>query len=163
MPSHIDDAHRPTRQRSNTTFALWRRTRTDTNVQQQVDPTLSLSLDALIEALTPPAVPSLSHARALASTLSTHTPAPKLAILSPILAALCATESPVAIQAAGYDILAAYWDNTESAVFTTADRFACLSLFQDVRVRWLPDLWESRFKALVALIRSGSETTGMET
>lgn len=71
MPSTVEDANRPTRQRSNTTFTpfTWRRGRTDTVVAPPQETSVPLSLDALIEALTPPAVPSIHHARALASVL----------------------------------------------------------------------------------------------
>lgn len=94
--------------------------------------------------------------------LINYSPPPRLAILSPVLAGLCSADSPVSLQAAGYDILAAYWENTGSAVLTTADRLTCLSLFMDLTTPWNPELWESRFKALVALIHSGTETIGME-
>lgn len=165
MPPQIDDGHRPTRQRSNTTFApfSWRRGKTETAITPQTEPIPPLSLEALIEALTPPAVPSITHARALASSLSTQVPTPRLAILSPILATLCAADSPVSLQAAGYDILGAYWENSGSATLTTADRLACFSLFMDLSTPWSSDIWESRFKALVALIRSGTDTIGIET
>jgi tuberous sclerosis 2 len=164
MSPQIDDGNRPTRQRSNTTFAPfnWRRGKTDVTVPQQADAATPLSLEALIEALTPPAVPSITHARALAVSLSNQAPAPRIAIINPILAALCTSESPLSLQAAGYDILAAYWDNG-STTCTTADRLACFSLFPEISTGWSGDLWEPRFKALVALIRSGSETVGLES
>lgn len=166
MPPQLEDANRPTRQRSNTTFTPfnWRRGRTDTVVTPALEPSAPLSLDSLIEALTPPAVPSIHHARALASMLLTSdSPPPRLAILSPVLAGLCSADSPPSLQAAGYDILAAYWENSGSAVLSTADRLTCLSLFMDLSAPWASELWEARFKALVALIHSGSETVGMES
>ncbi|KAI0687610.1 hypothetical protein BC835DRAFT_1419805 [Cytidiella melzeri] len=165
MSPQVDDGHRPARQRSNTTFAPfnWRRGKTDTAVPQQVEPIPPLSLEALIEALTPPAVPSITHARALAALLSKQTSTPRLAVLSPILASLCSAESPSSLQAAGYDILAAYWENSGSVTLTTADRLVCFSLFMDLSIPWSSDLWEPRFKALVALIRSGVETFGVES
>ena len=166
MPSQLEDANRPTRQRSNTTFTpfTWRRGRTDTVVTPAPEPSTPLSLDALIEALTPPAVPSIHHARALAGVLLTNdTSPPRLAMISPVLAGLCSTDSPVSLQAAGYDILAAYWENSGSAVLTTADRLTCFSLFMDLGSPWTAELWEARFKALVALIHSGAETVGIES
>lgn len=66
------------------------------------------------------------------------------------------------MQAAGYDILAAYWENTGSAALTTADRLTCFSLFLDLSIPWTMELWEPRFKALVAIIHSGTETVGIE-
>ena len=68
----------------------------------------------------------------------------------------------MSLQAAGFDILAAYWENSGSVTLTTADRLTCLSLFMDLSVPWTPDLWEPRFKALLALIHSGTETVGIE-
>ncbi|KAI0087644.1 hypothetical protein BDY19DRAFT_240618 [Irpex rosettiformis] len=164
MSPQNDDGNRPIRQRSNTTFAAfnWRRGKTD-SAPQQTEPIPPLSLEALIEALTPPAVPSIAHARALASSLLTQAPTPKLAVLTPILAALCAAGSPVSLQVAGYDILAAFWDSASSATLTTADRLVCFSLFLDPSTPWTTELWEPRFKALISLIRSGAETVGIES
>ena len=122
-----------------------------------------LSLEALIEALTPPAVPSLSHARSLCTMLATHTPTPRYAVLSPIIASLSSAESPPLLQAAGYEILAAYWAHSGSAVLTTADRLSCLSLFFDPAVPWSLEVWEARFHALYAIIQSGAETVEMES
>ncbi|CCM02116.1 uncharacterized protein FIBRA_04193 [Fibroporia radiculosa] len=167
MSSKLDDVHRPARPRSNTsTFASfnWRRGRPDSASTPVPSPSAasSLPLEDLIEALTPPAVPSLSHARALAHALSAKNPNPKLAILSPILASLCSTNSPLSLQAAGYDVLAAYWENSGSSVLTTGDRLSCLALFLNPVVSWSQEVWEFRFKALVAIIQSGAETIGME-
>ncbi|OCH91323.1 hypothetical protein OBBRIDRAFT_753322 [Obba rivulosa] len=165
-PQH-DDTQRPSRQRSQTTLNPfhWRKGKPDVPPTPAAGPVVSpaLSLEALIEALTPPAVPSLNYARALSTTLSGRAPIPHLAILSPVLASLCSSESPVSLQAAGYDILAAYWENSGSAVLTTADRLSCLSLFLAPTIPWSQELWEPRFKALLALIQSGAETTGMES
>ncbi|KAH9948472.1 hypothetical protein B0H21DRAFT_690049 [Amylocystis lapponica] len=158
-PQH-DDTNRPTRQRSNTAFVFnWRIGRTDA-VSTPALPAAPLPLEALIEALTPPAVPSLSHARALSSALSGRTL--RLAILNPVLASLCSVDSPPSLQAAGYDILAAYWESSGSAVFTTADRLSCLSLFLDPVPHWSQELWEPRYRALKALIDSGAGTLGIE-
>lgn len=95
--------------------------------------------------------------------LATHTPSPRYAVLSPIIASLSSAESPPSLQAAGYDILAAYWAHSGSAVLTTADRLSCLSLFFDPAVPWSPEVWESRFRALFAIIQSGAETIEMES
>ena len=84
-------------------------------------------------------------------------------MLTPVLAGLCSAESPISLQAAGYDVLAAYWENSGSTVPSTADRLTCLSLFMNLATPWAADLWEPRFKALVALIQSGAETIGMES
>lgn len=166
MPPQIKDAGRTSRLRSNTTNFVpfnWRRGRTDpTSATAPISPP-TMPLEALIEALSPPAVPSLAHARALCSALANKAPNPNLAKINSLLASLCSSESPPALQAAGYDILAAYWENNGAAVLTTADRLSCLSLFLHPAVPWLPEVWESRFKALVAIIQSGAETVGMES
>ncbi|KAI0742732.1 hypothetical protein C8Q80DRAFT_1273348 [Daedaleopsis nitida] len=147
MSSYNDDAHRPTRPRASTntfTFGAWRRGRAETTAP--APPTVSppLQWEALIEALTPPAVPSLSYAKSLASALGTigaHSHPPRLATLHPVLATLCSTESPASLQTAGFDILAAFLERNGSSL----------------------DLWESRSKALDALINSGTQTIGLET
>ncbi|KAF5375351.1 hypothetical protein D9615_008025 [Tricholomella constricta] len=144
----------------------WRRARTETTSAPQVPPVAAaarpLSLDALIDALTPPAVPSLAHARALASALSSHSPLPRRAALNPVLASLCHADSPVAVQAAGYDVLSAYCENHEAAVLATADRLSYFSLFLGSFNSWGPDLWEPRFKALRSLTKYGVDVVGIE-
>ena len=142
MSSQQDDASRLIRPRANTSgfaFSGWRRGRPEVAPTPNPGPSTTvpiLPLEDLIEALTPPAVPSLNRARSLASALSAHTPAPKLAVLSPILASLCSKESPIPLQAAGYEILAAYWEKSSSAALSTADRLSCLSLFLNPTVPW---------------------------
>lgn len=163
--SHHNGDSRPSRPRANTgaftNFANWRRGR------PEVPPTIqdipSLSFEALVEALTPPAVPSLSYARALAVELPTHAPKPRLASLGPILGSLCAADSPPSLQAAGFDILASYWVNTKPEAITTADKLACLSLMLDLTQPWLPEIWEPRLKALLAFTHSGEQTIGVES
>ncbi|TFY57027.1 hypothetical protein EVJ58_g7277 [Rhodofomes roseus] len=95
--------------------------------------------------------------------LTAQTPSLHYAVLSPIVASLSSAESPPSLQAAGYEILAAYWKHSGAAVLTTADRLSCLSLFFDSAVPWSPEIWEARFNALVAIIQSGAETVEMES
>lgn len=163
------DTQNKTRTRANTTsfpsFA-WpgRRPRLD---PPSVVPAVSaqqeqLSLDSLIQSLTPPAVPSLTHARALASALSTQSPLPRRAVLNPVLASLCDVNSPVTLQAAGYDILSAYWENNEATTLATADRLSYFSLFLGSKLSWGMEIWEPRFKALRALTRYGIDVVGIE-
>ncbi|OJT12335.1 Tuberous sclerosis 2 protein -like protein [Trametes pubescens] len=164
MPSQNDDSQRPTRQRANTSaFPFGWRRKAETTTPAPPAISAPLQWEALIEVLTPPAVPSLSYAKSLATALGAldaHSPPPRLAALQPILASLCSSESPTPLQAAGYDILAAYLEGSGSAIITTADKLSCLSLFIDVP--WSQELWESRTKALSALIASGSHAVGME-
>ncbi|RDX44101.1 hypothetical protein OH76DRAFT_1389787 [Lentinus brumalis] len=168
MPSQNDDAHRPSRQRANTSafpFGNWRRGRAE-NAPTPAPPAVSqpIQFEALIEALTPPAVPSLTVARSLAAALGSigaHSPPPRLSILHPILFKLCSAESPAPLQAAGYDILTAFLEANGPSMVSTADRLSCLSLFVDAP--WSQELWEARSRALAALINSGSQTLGMET
>ena len=159
-----DDAPRPNRQRANTTTfgsPFWRRGKPEPPVAPPPNvPTLSF--DELLAELTPPRVPSLNHARALADVLITHSPRPRLTVLTPIVAALCAPDSPPALQAAGYDILASYWSNHGSFGLTTAEKLTSLSLLFNLTSPWLPDAWESRLKALSAFTSSGSDTVGVE-
>lgn len=165
------DTQTKARARANTTsFAsfAWpgRRPRPDPPSAAQAALSISqvqhLSLDSLIQTLTPPAVPSLAHARALASTLSTQSPLPSRAALNPILASLCDVNSPVAVQAAGFDILAAYLENNEASVLAMADRISYFALFLGFKTAWGLELWEPRFKALRALTKYGTDIVGNE-
>ncbi|KAF8151973.1 hypothetical protein K438DRAFT_1864862 [Mycena galopus ATCC 62051] len=108
-------------------------------------------------------IPSLAYARSLATGLSTHSPIPRHAVLNPILATLCAGDSPVAFQCAGFEILSAYFENPEAVGLGTSDRVSYFSLFLvPATVSWGTEIWEPRFKALRALTRSGAETLGIE-
>ncbi|KAF9561584.1 hypothetical protein CPC08DRAFT_707254 [Agrocybe pediades] len=120
------------------------------------------SLEALIQALSPPAVPSLNHARNLATLLLNSSPLPRRELLNPILNALCNdTKFPPSIQAAGYDIMSSYWENHESLPLTIPERLSYLSLFLG-NTEWGMELWEPKFKALRSLTRYGTEITGIE-
>ncbi|KZT64852.1 hypothetical protein DAEQUDRAFT_732143 [Daedalea quercina L-15889] len=168
MSPQDDDTLRGTRPRASTSTLIaplynWRRGRSG-SVSTPTQPTPPpMTLEALIEALTPPAVPSPPHARSLCDLLSTQTPSPPYPVLSPIVASLCSPESPPLLQAAGYDILAAYWKHAGSPILTTADRLSCLTLFLNLSVPWSSELWEPRFNALDAIIKSGVETVDMES
>jgi tuberous sclerosis protein 2 len=146
------------RSRANTTFAFpWTRK----HLPNPPNPP-TLSLDDLVEALNPPAVPSLSHARSLANVLPNHSPLPRRDILNPILYSLCSAESPPSVQAAGFDVLAAYWENPEASSLSTAERLAYFSLFLDNSTPWGVELWEPRLKAVRALTKYGVDIIGIE-
>jgi tuberous sclerosis 2 len=168
MPPQQDaDNSTRSRPRANTTtftFPSWRRGRPDAAPPvPAILPAPSLSFEALIEALKPPAVPSLSHARSLANLLATRTPLPRPTALNPVLAALCGKDTPPALQVAGFDIMTAYWENSEAAInLGTADRLSYFSLFLGAHTAWSSETWEARFKALRALTSSGAEAVGME-
>ncbi|PPQ90259.1 hypothetical protein CVT25_013084 [Psilocybe cyanescens] len=156
------------RARANTTSTFvsfpWRK-RTEPAISPTSPPAAqqSLSLEGLIHALSPPAVPSLAHARSLASTLSNCSPLPRHDVLNPLLDSLCdSTRSPPLIQAAGYDILSAYWENHESLSLGIAERLSYFSLFLGGSTSWGMELWEPKFKALRALTRYGTEIMGIE-
>lgn len=153
------------RPRSNTTFAsfTWRRHQPAISQSPPHPPSSPPSLEALIEALYPPAVPSPSHARALANALPSQSPLPRRDVLNPILNSLCSIESPTTVQATGFDILAAYWENPEALPLSTADRLSYLSLFLGNSVSWGMELWEPRFKALRAVTKYGIDIIGIET
>ncbi|KAF9054292.1 hypothetical protein BJ165DRAFT_700046 [Panaeolus papilionaceus] len=174
MSRQASDLSPPVRPRAHTTSFpsfSWRRPRSEQSTpqtspplplpppQQQQPP---LSINDLITALSPPAVPCLSHARTLATLLTTASPLPQRESLNPILIVLC-TESPTVLQAAGYDILSAYWENHESSVISTSERFSYLSLFLGGTTSWAVDLWEPRFKALRALTKYGMDVVGIES
>ncbi|KAG6841518.1 hypothetical protein C0991_010132 [Blastosporella zonata] len=155
------------RPRANTSFLAWRRPRTETTTTISTTTTTStpstppLSIEALIEALTPPAVPSLTHARALTTALTQASPLPRRSALIPVLASLCHADAPVALQAAGYDILFAYCEHNEAPPLPTDDRLAYFSLFLGSSA-WVSDLWEPRFKAFRALTKFGRDVVGIE-
>jgi tuberous sclerosis 2 len=122
-----------------------------------------MTLQSLVEALTPPNQPSLSHARSLALVLRTHSPIPQPAILSPILSSLCAARSPVSLQLAGYEIISAFFENDEASTLETADRIAYLSLFLSPSTTYSQEIWEPRLRALRALTKYGTEIFGLES
>ncbi|KAL1712140.1 hypothetical protein EV715DRAFT_259758 [Schizophyllum commune] len=174
MPSqNYQDVESPSRfrPRSNTaSFLAWRPRRPENNSPNQStspsshpQPVISnpLSPQELIDALMPPAVPSLSYARALASALTTMSPLPSHDTLMPIVGTLCSPSSPVAFQAAGFDILASYIE-TADPTLTTSTRLAYFSLFVCSETAWHVDLWEPRFKALRLLTKDGAEVVGIE-
>src|SRR4051812_16737353 len=100
------------RARANTTsfgsFNPWSRARREP-VSSPDPPTPNpppLTLEELIHALSRPSVPSLAHARALASSLPNCSPLPRRDLLTPILDSLCnEVKFPSSVQAAGYEIL----------------------------------------------------------
>jgi len=141
-----DSDHRP-RPRANTaTFSAfgWRKPPPQPSMPMATTPPKPTSIHGLIEDLTPPAVPSLAYARSLAALLQTTSPCPPLPALIPILGTLCTEHSPSSLQAAGYDILAAYCGNSETTLTSSSDVLACFQLFD---APWIIDLWEPRFKA----------------
>ncbi|KAF8966956.1 hypothetical protein BDZ97DRAFT_1806083 [Flammula alnicola] len=89
-------------------------------------------------------------------------PLPLRETLNPILVSLCSAESPPSVQAAGYDILSAYWENHEALSLGTAERLSYFSLFLGTTTSWGMELWEPRFKALRALTRYGIDIIGIE-
>ncbi|KAG2356908.1 hypothetical protein BDR07DRAFT_1421969 [Suillus spraguei] len=155
------DANARFRQRSNTTtftpFAWRRKADTiSTPVQPQTQP---LTFDALVEALTPPAVPSLTHARSLATLIASQSPLPRPSLLNPVWAALCGHDSPSLLQAAGYEIMATFWERFDGHL-GTADILQYFSLF--LHTVWAADVGEPRLRALRALTRGGTEVIGIE-
>src|SRR6266702_879837 len=164
QPQEPEPAFR-SRGRSNTnTFANfpWRR-RIDpppSNLPAAPDP--ALSVEDLIAALTPPAVPSLSTARSLSAALANASTV-QLYSLTPVLAALCAADAPASFRAAGFDILASFLERTPPPVLKASDRIALFSLFPARGLNaWHADVWEARFRAFTALTRGGTEIAGVE-
>ncbi|KAI9512139.1 hypothetical protein F5148DRAFT_1297624 [Russula earlei] len=166
MPPHqeVEPPFR-TRGRSNTnTFANfpWRRRNDPPPPTLPVAPEPALSVEDLIAALTPPAVPSLTTARALSVALADASGV-QLFSLAPILASLCTADAPASLRTAGYDILAAFLERTPAPVLRASDRMALFSLFP-VRGQnaWHSDVWEARFRAFTAFTKGGAEIAGIE-
>ena len=164
-PQEIEPLFRP-RGRSNTnSFAnfSWRRGRHDpppTNLPAAPEP--SLSVDELITALSPPAVPSLATARALSAALANASNV-QLFSLAPILASLCTADAPASLRAAGYDVLTAFLERIPASPLPASDRIALFSLFTaSGQNAWHPDVWEARFRAFTAFTREGAEIAGIE-
>ncbi|KAI0056865.1 hypothetical protein BV25DRAFT_1532763 [Artomyces pyxidatus] len=171
-PPQDADTHR-TRARSNTnTFpsSFWVRRRTEPVAALSPLPPVPsqqlLPLETLIANLTPPAVPSLSTARALALALASPASpgtAVTLAALQPVLSALCAVDAPPALRATGFEILAAYLDAPHTHPLSLSDRLALFSFFPSSGpLAWVSDVWEPRFRALSALTQDGAEIVGIE-
>lgn len=141
-----DPEHRPRPRANTTSFSAfgWRKPPPPQPSVHVATSQKSTSVQGLIEGLTPPAVPSLAYARTLAALLQTTSPCPPLPTLMPILGTLCTEHSPSSLQAAGYDILAAYCSNSETTLTSSSDVLACFELFD---ITWTVDLWEPRFKA----------------
>ncbi|THH07243.1 hypothetical protein EW145_g3510 [Phellinidium pouzarii] len=155
------------RARANTSFGAlaWRRNKPDSSASVSLAsspaaPIQTLPIDTLIQFLTPPAVPSLNHARSLVTALSTQTPPPPPATLVPILANLCGTVGPSSLHAVGFDILAAYC--TCGGGLATSDRLIYFDIMHDASNFWSQEAWESRLKAMNALIPSADEAIGVE-
>ena len=163
-PQEVEATFRP-RGRSNTnTFAnfAWRRIRPDPPPPLPAAPEPALTVDELIAALTPPAVPSLATARALSTALADPSTV-QLFSLTPILAALCTADAPASLRAAGYDILTAFLERTPAHALRASDRIALFSLFPvSGQNAWHPDVWEARFRAFTAFTRGGAEIAGIE-
>ncbi|KAH9021119.1 hypothetical protein EDB83DRAFT_2270466 [Lactarius deliciosus] len=164
QPQEPEPAFR-SRGRSNTnTFTNfpWRRRTDPTSSALPTAPDPALSVEELIAALTPPAVPSLSTARSLSAALANASTV-QLYSLTPVLAALCAADAPASLRAAGFDILASFLERTPSPVLKASDRIALFSLFPARGLNaWHADVWEARFRAFTALTRGGAEIAGVE-
>ncbi|KAH9176208.1 hypothetical protein EDB89DRAFT_208463 [Lactarius sanguifluus] len=164
QPQEPEPAFR-SRGRSNTnTFPNfpWRRRTDPTSSALPTAPDPALSVEELIAALTPPAVPSLSTARSLSAALANASTV-QLYSLTPVLAALCAADAPASLRAAGFDILASFLERTPPPVLKASDRIALFSLFPARGLNaWHADVWEARFRAFTALTRGGTEIAGVE-
>ncbi len=147
----------PRRQRANTSFFSRRK---DKEPQPQPPP----PLPTLIVTLSQPSqstAPNLAYARALAAALPTYSPLPPAEQLLPILTTYCSSTAPSALQVAGFDILSAYWENSEAESLRTSDRLIYFSLFLG-SPKWSRELWEPRFKALRAVTNFGTQLVGNE-
>lgn len=164
-PQADTDVGPKNRQRSNTTTfssftAGWRRPRLEAVSTPAFQPQPQvLSFDAIVEALSPPSVPSLGHARALAAVISTQSPLPNAAVLNPLLGSLCGVDSPMQLQCAGYEIMTSYWERYEGKI-TTSDRLTHCSFL--LHTSWSLEVGDSRLRALRALTKGGSEVFGIE-
>ena len=163
---------RLSRPRANTSLAFpWRRNRADaipastSLTSSPAAPVQTLPIDTLIDHLTPPAVPSLSHARALVTALTTQTPPPSPAVLYPIVSGLCVADTPSSLQAVGFEILTTYCSC--GIGIQTSDRLMFFDLLKNNSGNtgdgiWLSDVWEPRLRALNALMQNDDDTLGVD-
>lgn len=167
------------RANTNSTFPSfsWRRGRESTantpgtSSSSPQQPHHTGSIHELLASLTPPAVPSLATARALALALSSPS-APPLESLSsivtttsliPVITELCAPDRPLALRNQGFEILAAYMDLNDVHPLSTSDRVTFCALFaDDDATTWEPEVWDSRARALKNMVKGGEEVLGIE-
>lgn len=67
----------------------------------------------------------------------------------------------MAIQAAGYELMGAYFENELKEELTTADRLTLFSLFTTCK-EWTAETWEPRLKALRGMTGYGTDIIGIE-
>jgi tuberous sclerosis protein 2 len=124
-----------------------------------------LSSSELIHMLSPPAVPSPQHARALSHMFATKELVLPFAVLQPILASLCSSDSPSSCQVPGWDMMATYWkrasSNPSQNTYATSERMGHFSMLIAPCV-WAMDVWEPRYKAMVALVETPDGSMGFE-
>jgi tuberous sclerosis 2 len=167
-PQEVEPQFRSRGRSNTTTFATfpWRRAgRNDPpppTTPALPEPTTH-SVDELITALSPPAVPSLSAARSLSAALPNASTV-QLSSLTPILASLCEADAPASLRTAGYDILTAFLERSDPPLALRAsERIALFSLFTARgHNAWHADVWEARFRAFTAFTRGGAEIAGVE-
>ncbi|KAH8115123.1 hypothetical protein DFH11DRAFT_147335 [Phellopilus nigrolimitatus] len=161
MSSHHNSRPRPRSYTSSLGAFPWRRNKPDAALASSpAAPVQTLPIDTLLQALSPPTAPSLSHARSLAAAFTTQTPAPSSSAIAPIFANLCRVDQPPAIQAAGFDLLAAYC--ACGAFLATSDRLTFFDVFRETASAWALEVWEPRAKALNALLPSVDDAVGIE-
>ena len=133
---------------------------TPTSPSSHDDPPAHLSLVALVQALTPPAVLSLTHARAIPVVLKKEPT--DFVILTPVIIRLCAPGVPSAFLAAGLDVITA----CAASVITPPNDLERASLFSILRLsdfNWAPETWQSRANCLLALTKDSSSIEGFGT
>lgn len=132
---------------------------TPTSPPSQDDPPSHLSIEALVEALTPPAVLSLSHARGLSVVLQHETP--EFDILTPVIARLCEPGVPSAFLATGLDVISAC-ATSESHSLSDLERASLFSILRSSDADWAPETWKARIRCLSTLTKEGSIVAGFE-
>jgi hypothetical protein len=74
---------------------------------------------------------------------------------------MCDPDRPTAIQAAGYELMGAYFENELKEELTTSDRLTLFSLFTTSK-EWAMETWEPRLKALGGMTGYGTDILGIE-
>lgn len=124
--------------------------------QDDLSPT-HLSVGELLSLLTPPAVLSLSHARALQMALRTETPS--LESIFPVVTRLCAPGTHVPLMICGLEIITVY-SLSDAPPLTDIDRASMFAIVRSSDLSWA--LSKPRYNCLSALTKEGSCVAGFE-
>ncbi|GJJ09217.1 hypothetical protein Clacol_003439 [Clathrus columnatus] len=130
---------------------------TTTPLTQDDSPPTHLSVDELLSSLTPPAVLSMNHARALHMALRIDTP--PLDSLIPVVSRLCAPGTPFPFVICGLEIIAVC-STSDLRPLTDIERASLFAVVRSSDLSWA--LSKPRYNCLTALTKGGTCLAGFE-